>query len=92
MNRANLSNLAVVWREVGKVTVKSVPVPEPAPHEVSLRCGRRVFVEPICTSLLLWSDAPEHVNCSSPNEVKPGETTQLKSGLSPSHRNPEWCV
>jgi threonine dehydrogenase-like Zn-dependent dehydrogenase len=37
MNRANLSNLAVVWREVGKVTVESVPVPEPAPHEVVVK-------------------------------------------------------
>jgi hypothetical protein len=32
MNRADLLNLAVVWREVGKVTVESVPVPEPAPQ------------------------------------------------------------
>ena len=34
MSRAEMSNLAVVWKEVGKVTVQSVPVPEPAPHEV----------------------------------------------------------
>jgi threonine dehydrogenase-like Zn-dependent dehydrogenase len=37
MNRADLWNLAVVSREVGKVTVESVPVPEPAPHEVIVK-------------------------------------------------------
>jgi len=36
MNRADLSNLAV-WKEVGKVTVESVTVPEPAPHEVVVK-------------------------------------------------------
>jgi hypothetical protein len=29
MNRADLSNLAVVWKEVGKVAVERVTVPEP---------------------------------------------------------------